>query len=201
MLSDIWLKGIIIGISIAAPVGPIGILCLKRTMEDGVRAGFVSGMGAATADAVYGLVACFGLLFVMDWLIQYESWIQLCGSIFLCYLGARIFITKPTPKKTNTPKENLFKSYVTTFFLTIANPLTIAAFIGIFSGLGIVGINSNDIAITLVFGVFCGSALWWAFLSIIGSFMGKRIHIKQFSVINTMAGLSLFIFGIIGLTN
>src|SRR5690349_8522723 len=129
MFVEMLIKGLIIGFSIAAPVGPIGILCIRRTLEHGRFIGFVSGLGAATADGVYGLIAGLGLTVITNFLIGQQWWLQIIGGAFLCYLGVKIFFSKPSNTSAKAEGDKPFTAYVSTLFLTITNPVTILSFI------------------------------------------------------------------------
>ncbi|MDO8942602.1 MAG: LysE family transporter, partial [Desulfobacterales bacterium] len=175
MSVSLFLQGLIIGFSIAAPVGPIGILCIRRTLAEGRAAGFFSGMGAATADALYGCVAGFGLTVVSAFLIEQRFWLQVIGGIFLCYLGARTLRAQPATEAAPAGGNGLLASYVSTFFLTITNPMTILYFAALVAGLGLAATGADySTAGILVSGVVAGSALWWLCLSaIVGVFRQK----------------------------
>jgi threonine/homoserine/homoserine lactone efflux protein len=159
------LKGLVIGFSIAAPVGPIGLLCIRRSMAEGQRVGLATCLGAATADAGYGCVAAFGLTGVSSFLVGHRIWLSLIGSLFLCYLGVRTFISNPAVRAANVQAGRLLSAYLSTLFLTLTNPMTILSFVAVFAGLGL-GASANYLgAGSLVAGVFIGSALWWLLLS------------------------------------
>jgi threonine/homoserine/homoserine lactone efflux protein len=195
------LKGILLGISIAAPVGPIGLLCIRRTLAQGKLSGFVSGLGAATADALYGVVAAFGLTAISTLLFDYQYSIKLIGGLFLFYLAVTTFFAKPQTRTSETGQSvSLFKSYASTLFLTITNPVTIISFVALFAGLGIVASNGDYASASLlVVGVFLGSAIWWLSLSLfVGIFKNKfsakgMIWVNRFSGI-LMVGLGLMSF-------
>ena len=159
-------KGLVIGFSIAAPVGPIGVLCIRRTLAEGRISGFVSGMGAATADAMYGCVAGFGITYISSFLIGQQFWFRLIGALFLAYLGVKAFLSKPAEAPSKVAGKGLAGAYASTLFLTLTNPVTILAFAAIFAGLGL-GDSGGDYTsgMLLVVGVFLGSAAWWLFLS------------------------------------
>ena len=194
------LKGIIIGFSIAAPVGPIGVLCIRRTLADGRLAGLISGLGAATADLFYGCIAAFGLTFISQFLIDQELWLRLVGGLFLLYLGIKTFLTKGGAEELEQKKGGLFSAYLTTFFLTLTNPLTILSFMAIFAGLGIVNTGGDYFsALILVVGVFSGSALWWFFLSAGASFFQKKIDAQGLVWINRISGVIITVFGVVAL--
>lgn len=192
-------KGILLGLSIAAPVGPIGILCIRRTITRGRLHGFLSGLGAATADAFYGFIAGFGLTLVTSFLLDQKVILQTVGGLFLCYLGVQTFRSRPATEaaKTSGSGETLLKSYVTTLMLTI----TILSFLGAFAGLGLGGVqNGTAAAIALVIGVFTGSALWWLALSFVIGLFRDRIHVSVYRSINRISGATLTIFGLAAIT-
>jgi len=134
---NFFLRGMIIGFSIAAPVGPIGVLCIRRTLAEGKASGLISGLGAATADAIYGCVAGFGLTFISNLLIHQQMWLRLVGGAFLCYLGFKTFFSKPSESTVTIKSNNLLRAYASTLFLTLTNPMTILSFARLFAVLGI----------------------------------------------------------------
>jgi threonine/homoserine/homoserine lactone efflux protein len=163
-----FLKGLIVGLSIAAPIGPIGILCIKRTLASGRAAGFVSGLGAATADAMYGAAAGFGLTVVASVLVGGQQWLRLVGGLFLLYLGLRTWRTAGQGEALSIASDTsrgLLGAYASTLTLTLTNPMTILSFAAIFAGLGVAAGARYLSAASLVAGVFCGSAAWWLTLS------------------------------------
>ena len=162
------LKGALVGIIIAVPVGPVGILCIRRTLLHGRLAGFMSGLGAATADAVFGIIAAFGLTFVSELLLDYQDWLRLGGGAFLLIIGFKALGGDPLgrPQAQRDP-EGLLADYATTFALTITNPITILAFLAIFAAIGFTGQGATlGGAAILVLGVWLGSLLWWAGLTV-----------------------------------
>ena len=194
------LRGLAIGFSIAAPVGPIGILCIRRTLANGRLSGLASGLGAATADASYGCIAGFGLTFISDLLINQQTLLRVVGGLFLCYLGARTFLAKPADRVESTEDRGLSRAYVSTFFLTLTNPLTILSFAAIFAGLGLAESGgSYATAGVLVLGVFTGSALWWLFLTLgIGTIRGK-VGPAWLRWVNRISGTAIAAFGVAAL--
>ena len=195
-----FLRGLIIGFSIAAPVGPIGILCIRRTLAEGRMPGFVSGLGAATADALYGCVAGFGLTFISSFLINQQGWFRIVGGAFLCYLGLKTFFSKPSDQLTSEKGKGLGGAYASTFFLTLTNPMTILAFAAIFAGLGVANENRDYAsAVVLVMGVFLGSTLWWVILSSGVGLFQKRFNLQALQWINRFSGLVLIGFGLVSL--
>ena len=193
---DIFLRGLLIGFSIAAPVGPIGVLCIRRTLAEGRLAGFLSGMGAASADMLYGAVAAFGLTAVQDILLGQSNWLRLVGGIFLLYLGLKTFLSKPAEQAARSSRGGLFGAYLSTFFLTITNPITILSFIAIFAGLRLGETNGDySSATTMVLGVFLGSAVWWLTLSTGVSFLREKFTPALLTWVNRLAGVIIFTFG------
>ena len=193
-------KGLVIGFSIAAPVGPIGILCIKRTLSSGRVVGLLSGLGAATADSLYGSIAAFGLTFISNFLLQEQSWLRLIGGAFLCYLGIKTFLSHPPASLSSTKQSSLFNVYGSTFFLTLTNPLTILSFTAIFAGLGLANATGSYLSAALtVLGVFLGSACWWVLLSGVTSLVRNRINLSGLSWVNRISGLIILGFGIIAI--
>ncbi|MFC5700364.1 LysE/ArgO family amino acid transporter [Cohnella faecalis] len=190
------IEGFILGLSIAAPVGPIGILCIRKTLNQGRRMGFVSGMGAATADAIYGSVAAFGLSFITSALVDHSVWLQWLGGAFLCYLAITTFRSKPTATA-GTDSASSFgfvRTFATTFLLTLSNPMTVFSFIAVFSGMNAGGEGGS--AVSLVAGVFLGSAAWWFVLCMAVGFFRRMMSPRLMQAINYSSGVILLGFGI-----
>ena len=202
MDTGFFIKGLIIGFSIAAPVGPIGILCIRRTLAEGMVSGFLSGLGAATADATYGIIAGFSLTIISNFLIGQQVLLRLIGGIFLCYLGIRTFIKRPAEKPALVDDKGLFGNYFSTFLLTLTNPMTIISFAAVFAGLGL-GANSSSYvsSLILVIGVFLGSGSWWLILCLMVNLFRKRFSITGLQWVNRVSGLVIMIFGLIALAS
>ena len=194
------LRGLIIGFSIAAPVGPIGVLCIRRTLAEGRASGLVSGLGAATADAIYGCIAGFGLTFISSILIGQQGWLRLVGGGFLCYLGLKTFLARPAEQAASAEGNGLVGAYASTFFLTLTNPMTILSFAAIFAGLRVASANGNYVSVgVLVLGVFIGSALWWLTLSgVVGVFRCK-FDSHWLRWVNRISGVIITGFGLFAL--
>jgi threonine/homoserine/homoserine lactone efflux protein len=197
------LQGLILGFSIAAPVGPIGVLCIRRTLAEGKLSGFVSGLGAATADALYGSIAAFGLTAVSAFLLRYTMSIQLVGGLFLLYLAVRTFFAQSSAKTVQADVHvSLITSYVSTLFLTLTNPTTILSFIALFAGLGLAALHTSySAAGMLVGGVFAGSALWWFLLSGGVSLLREKFDAKALVWVNRISGILIFLLGLFSLVS
>ncbi len=194
---NFFLKGMAIGFSIAAPVGPIGVLCIRRTLAEGRASGFVSGLGAATADGLYGAIAGFGLTFLSNLLIEQQLWIRVVGGLFLCALGLKTIWASPAREATPVQGRGLAASYLSTFVLTLTNPMTILAFAAIFAGLGVGSTGGNlGPAAVLVAGVFAGSAAWWLLLSGAVGLFRRNIGLTGMRWINRISGLIITAFGV-----
>jgi threonine/homoserine/homoserine lactone efflux protein len=194
-----FLKGCAIGLSIAAPVGPIGVLCIRRSLAHGARTGFFTGLGAAAADGIYGAVAAFGLTAVSGFLVEQQFWLRLVGGTFLFYLGMKTFFSKPS-EKAATPATDA-GAFTSTLFLTLTNPMTIFSFLGIFVGLG-VGAEQNDYAaaVVITLGVVLGSAVWWLFLSFATAHFRSRITPVWMRNVNRLSGVIILGFAVSALS-
>jgi threonine/homoserine/homoserine lactone efflux protein len=196
----LFIKGFVIGFSIAAPVGPIGILCIQRTLSGGNVQGLVTGLGAATADALYGLIAAFGLTFISNFLVDQSIWFRIIGGLFLCYLGIRAFLRKPQDQTVSAANSTILSAYGTTFFLTLTNPMTILFFAAIFAGLGIVSESIQYVSAGLmVIGVFTGSGAWWLLLSGATGIFRNKISERKLALVNKISGVIILAFGVIAL--
>ena len=192
-----FVKGVIIGLSIAVPVGPIGILCIRRTLTQGRIVGFLSGLGAATADAFYGAVAGFGLTFLSNLLVGQQTGLRLIGGGLLCIIGVKTFLSKPTERKDSVAGNSRWRAYLSTLILTLTNPMTILFFAAIFAGL-VVGTGGDHYfsAGILVLGVFIGSASWWLVLSGFTGLLHGLFNFRRMQWLNRISGLIIIGFGL-----
>ena len=190
-------KGLILGFSVAAPVGPIGVLCINRTIDKSYFSGLVSGLGAATADLIYGLIAGFGLTIISNFLIAQKLWMQIFGLLFLFYVGIKTLFQKPQFESNKVGNKSLVKDYITTFLLTITNPMTVLFFLAVFAGLGLSNAENIKLApILLVTGVFVGSGIWWLFLSSLTYKLKNKIGNGIIKQINLISGITILMFAI-----
>jgi threonine/homoserine/homoserine lactone efflux protein len=194
------LQGLLLGFSIAAPVGPIGILCIRQTLERGWRIGLLTGLGAATADMLYGAVAAFGITFISRALLGSQMWLRLAGGLFLLYLGLRTFFRLPVASSSPVRAQNGRAAFLTTFLLTLTNPLTIISFAAIIASLGSGRTGAGFMSpLLLVLGVFLGSSAWWLVLSSSINLFKNRVSPEGMRWINRISGSLITAFGIVAL--
>jgi threonine/homoserine/homoserine lactone efflux protein len=193
-----FFKGLVVGFLIATPVGPIGLLCIQRTLNKGKVHGLVSGLGAATADAIFGLIAALGLTFISNFLIEEQFWLRLFGGIFLCYLGVKTFLSKPAGQASSADSPGLISNYGSTFLLAFTNPITILVFVALFAGLSIVSSGAYYASVSLsVAGVFIGSALWWFMLCGAAGILHGKISNGILTGLNRISGIIVTVFGLV----
>lgn len=199
MLPALFWTGLAVGFSIAAPVGPVGLMCIQRTLAGGRLNGLFTGLGAACADAFYGAVAGFGLTVISSFLMGQQVWLKLGGGLFLIWLGWKMARQPGLPGVRAGQGRSLWASFANTFFLALTSPATILLFMGTFAGLGL-GRESRDhsSALALVLGVFLGSAAWWLFLSTATGFLRERIT-RHLGLVNKLSGGTIAAFGLAAL--
>jgi threonine/homoserine/homoserine lactone efflux protein len=196
MTLQLILRGFVLGLAIAAPVGPIGVLCIRRTLALGRLFGFASGLGAATADAIYGCIAALGLTAISALLVRQQDLLRLLGGLFLCYLGVRTLLARPTDLSAAAVGQGLGSAYFSTLLLTLTNPITILSFVAVFAGLGVgrAG-NGYGAAAAIVLGVFLGSAAWWFLLSGGVSLVRDKFDAGAMLWVNRVSGVIILGFG------
>jgi len=189
-------KGLVLGFSIAAPVGPIGVLCFRRALEQGFWPAAAGGLGTAAADAVYAGVAAFGLTAISALLLDFQRALAIIGGAALLWLGARAYRARPAERPAPGGERGLASMFAATFLLTLANPTTILSFAAVFAGLGLVGaMRGGAAAGVLTLGVFAGSMLWWMLLSGTVSALRARVPSRALVWVNRASGLLLVAFG------
>jgi threonine/homoserine/homoserine lactone efflux protein len=194
---SVLVAGIIIGFCIAAPIGPIAILCIRRTLACGWRSGLATGLGAATADGIYAGIAAFGLTVVTGLLTGHMVIVRAVGGALLVCLGVRIFLSAPPDNPGTAGEGTLLQDYVTTVFLTLTNPMTLISFAGVFAALGIGGLSGGGIpAVLMVLGITAGSVAWWFLLVGGTAVLGSRCDSRVLGLVNRIAGVLIVLFGI-----
>ncbi|MPW15710.1 LysE family translocator [Paraburkholderia sp. CNPSo 3157] len=197
-----------VGLAVAAPVGPMGMLCIRRTLTDGPRAGLAIGFGIAGGDAFYGMIAALGLVSVSRFMLAYDKPLHIVAGLFLLYLGIRTMLQKVPADNGNNNGSNgegrlagightgALKAFASALLLTLTNPQTIIMFAALFTTLAPRGPFSSSVALTTVLGVFCGSIAWWCFLVTAVSLARHAIGHKLRVVIDRIAGFALAAFGV-----
>lgn len=193
-----------VGLAIAAPVGPMGMLCIRRTLTGGPRAGLAIGFGIATGDAVYGLIAALGLVGISQFMLAYDRPLHLLAGLFLLYLGVRALLQKPAADTANgdgklaqVGRAGALRAYASAVLLTLTNPQTVIMFAALFTTLAPRGAFSSAIALTTVGGVFCGSIAWWCFLVTVVSLARHAIGSRLRVAIDRVVGFMLAAFGVV----
>ncbi|MCO4876471.1 LysE family translocator [Paraburkholderia caribensis] len=208
--TSLFLTSAGVGLAVAAPVGPMGMLCIRRTLTDGPRAGLAIGLGIAGGDAIYGLIAALGLVSVSHFMLAYDKPLHIIAGLFLLYLGIRTMLQKdpagndnsnssdnPEGKLANIGHAGAIKAFASALLLTLTNPQTVIMFAALFTTLAPRGPFSSSVALTTVLGVFCGSIAWWCVLVTAVSLARHAIGHKLRVIIDRIAGLALAVFGIV----
>jgi len=194
----LFIKGILCGFAIAAPVGPVGILCAHRTLRSGRLAGIVSGLGAAAADTIFGAMAAFGLRFVADIFLDHQIWLRLVGGILLILVGGGVLFHAPKDGHERMTANGAAGYFISTFVLTITNPITILSFGAVFVAAdAVVGKGDLAAAWTLIAGVFIGSALWFLSLTGFANMFRGRFDVQGLRVINRISGWLVIFLGVV----
>jgi len=194
------LKGALVGFLASIPLGPVGVLCIQRTINKGKTSGMYSGLGAAAVDMIYALIAVLGLSFVIKFIEEQAIYFQFGGGLILMFLGVRIFYTNPVHqiRKHRRKKTNLLEDFFSVVALTLSNPLAVFLFVAAFAGIGVVASKTQVLSSgLLIVGVFGGATLWWAALTGTVNAFRKRFRLKQLWWVNKIAGAAIFIFGIV----
>ena len=194
---ELLIRGIIVGLMIAVPVGPVNILCIRRTIGAGWRSGVISGLGAAAADMLYGGIAGFSITLVIQFLVREQFWIRLFGGILLVGIGIWYFFKKPAPFNAQMQdRGSAYSDIRSTFLLTLTNPTTVLSFVALLAALGLGDPRHWWLTVFLVGGIFCGSMAWWIVLSVIVNHFRDRFNHRLLLLMNRFAGLAIGGFGI-----
>ncbi len=197
---NLFVKGMIVGFCLAAPVGPIAAICVQRTIAKRWISGIVSGLGAAAADAVYGAVAAFGATIVSEFLISEHAWLQRVGGVILLVLGLRLLLMRPIERETSNGNggRGLVGDFASTFVLTLTNPMTFVAFAAIFATMGIGAVRGEPmLTLELVGGVFAGSGAWWIILSAGAWAFRRHFDFKRLVLVNRATGVFVIAVGLV----
>lgn len=199
MKEILFLKAVIIGFFVAVPIGPVNLLCIRRTLLGGRIIGFISGLGAAVADTFFAFAAAFGLSFITNFYVQEEKWLQIGGGIFICILGVLSILSHKSGKpEKNGYGRGGFQAFFSTFFLTLTNPITILAFAAAFAGFGLINPDDGHISAALVvIGVFLGSTIWWLTISWLSGLLRKKLNSHVMHRITQISGVVITVFGVL----
>jgi threonine/homoserine/homoserine lactone efflux protein len=198
-LIGLWLlsKGLMAGLAIAVPVGPVNVLCASRTLSKGRLSGLMSGFGAATADALYGAVAGFSITFLIDFLERQEFWIRVFGGILLVGIGIMYFRKPAQAPKLQNDDSSVHSDYSSALLLTLTNPTTVLSFVAVLAGLGMGGQRAWWLTFLLIGGIFLGSMLWWIILVLLVNRFRDRFDKSAMCWMNRIAGIAIGGFGVV----
>lgn len=203
-MNDLWwlARGFVIGLAVAIPVGPIALLCMRRTLERRFLIGFATGVGAAVADLFYASIAAFGISAVESVLLEYRTLLSFVGGIFLLILAARTAMDKAgVDRKVNAGTSDAVSAFASGFVLTVTNPLTVLGFVAIFAGFGVgEGLTDTSRAVSLIVGVLAGSILWWLILNAVVARIRHFISSRALQRLNLAAGVLIAAFAFYELT-
>ena len=198
------LKGFIVGLGASIPLGPLGVLCVQKTLGNGRNSGFITGLGASVSDTFYAAISLMGLAFIQNLIDENMDWVMFIGGLIIMYIGVKIYLTNPIKqiKQKNKNKKHV-EDFFEALFMTITNPGAIFLILGLFAAVGInVGEPvSKSTLIATLWGVFAGSAAWWFALSTTINVFRKRFRIKQLMMINKISGIVIFVLGLISMFN
>jgi threonine/homoserine/homoserine lactone efflux protein len=197
-----FIKGIIIGILASIPLGPVGVVCIQRTLNKGRASGFFSGLGAAGADTLFALIAVLGLSFIINFVEEHQFYFKILGGLFMIFLGYKVFNTNPVTqiRKQRRNQNNLFEDFISVFLLTLTNPIAVFIFIAVFASLGILTEELNYyIAFYITSGISAGAAIYWFSLSSLVNAFRKKFRLKSLWWINKLSGISILLFGVAAL--
>ena len=195
-------KGVFVGLMVTIPLGPIGVLCIQRTLNKGRLSGFVSGLGAAVSDGIFAVIAGFGISYIISFIKTQHIYFQIFGGLIIIFLGIHIFYTNPVRqiRHQRMNKNKLHHDFLSVFFLTITNPLAILLFLAMFAGINVARDDINAFGLTsLVGGVLAGAAGWWFLLSFVVSIFRERIRLRNIWWMNKVAGVIVFVLGILSI--
>lgn len=199
---EILIKGMLLGFLASIPLGPIGIICIQRTLGKGRWSGFISGLGAASADTIVAIIAGLGLSFVIIFFKSNSHILVILGSLIMIVLGVRIFLKSPAKqvRERKMKKNNLYTDYLSVLILTLSNPLTIFVFIAIFAGLNLVfGTNGFILKMLIFSGIFIGASCWWFLLTSLVNIYREKFNLKNLWWLNKITGGIIIAFGVVAL--
>ncbi|HPG73317.1 MAG TPA: LysE family transporter [Bacteroidales bacterium] len=200
MLVDYIWKGVVIGLSASIPLGPIGIVTIQRTLSKGRVSGFISGMGAASADAMYAIIAGFSISIIIDFIVKFQNIIKIAGGILLLVIAWRLFFANPAKelrKQLKQKNKGFWGDFLSTFALTASNPIGLFVFMAVFAGFGLIEQDINYLSVLLlIVGVFAGACLWWFTLTLLVSIFRDKFKLRRLLVVNKIAAALVLLFAL-----
>lgn len=193
---ELFVRALVVGYVVAAPVGPVNLVCIHRTLHIGRMNGFVAGVGGAVADGLFAVIAAFGLTAISDWMLSHDGWMRLFGGIFLIALGVRTCFTEPHDRSMKADEGSIPHAMAGTFLLTVTNPITILGFATVFASTGLAGDGSFSTAAVTVAGVFGGSVAWWLTLALLVGLLRGKLESRGLRLINQISGVAIVCFGL-----
>lgn len=200
MLSGFLFKGLFLGLLVSVPLGPVGVMCIQRTINRGLKSGFISGLGAAAADTFYAILASVGFGFIVTFINREKYWIQLIGAIIIILIGIKTFYTNPAAEIRNlrNNKKKPMGEFLSVFFITLSNPVPFFVFLASFAGFNMMDENTNYLSgILLIGGIFTGALAWWYILSLGISKFRDKIRLRNIWWLNKIMGVIIVICGLI----
>ena len=196
----LMLKAFIVGFMVSMPLGAVGLICVQRTLNKGQKSGFFSGLGAASADAVFALIAGLGVSFVISFIEKQQTYFKIFGGIIIIILGVSIFFANPVRqlRMQRLNRNKIFEDYLSVFFLAVSNPLTTFSFIALFAAFDIAAMENVRLVgiILIIIGVFLGAATWWFFLTSFINIFRHRFRLKHIWLMNKIAGVFISSLGL-----
>lgn len=198
---DTIIKGLFIGILVSAPMGPIGVLCIQRTLREGRLHGFVSGIGATFSDLVYAIVSGLGVSFIMDFIQQNHYPLQIVGSLFLLLVGYFIYKSNPAKKLLiqEEKKSPYWKNFVSSFFLNLSNIGILFFFIAMFARFNFIDPSQSTQNIVGIISIGIGTVIWWLLISTIVDKVRAKFNPRGLKVFNNILGVVLIVIGVVGI--
>jgi threonine/homoserine/homoserine lactone efflux protein len=199
MDTGLLIKGLIIGVLVSVPIGPLGLLCIQRTLSKGRTSGFLSGMGIATADTIFALFSGLGLSFIVNFLREQQLYFQILGGIIIIFLGIKIFFANPIKQlRLRRKKQKKFlEDFFSVLFLALSNPIAALTIVSLFAGLNLIGGPQNFTdTIAVVGGIFLGASFWWFFLSSFVNTFSDKLRLRKLFWLNKITGSAIFLIGL-----
>lgn len=196
--AELFVKGLLVGLFASIPLGPIGVICIQRTLNKGKISGFISGLGAASADTLFAAIASFSLTIIITFIEEKREFFQLVGGVIVALLGIKIFYTNPVTqlRRHKRKKNGLLEDFLSVFLVTATNPLAIFLFIALFASFGVVSEETNwDHSLIVLSGVAAGASLWWYTLTTLVNHFRAQFRLKQLWWINKTSGAIIFLLG------